>query len=353
MQIMNKTFWTRAFRCGLGLMFVGGTGLLGLACSDDAAEGAGPIPIDSFASELEKARCEYAVRCGEMPDAKACSATSGTSQDLLQLVADVVFGQVSFDPAAARACVDAQRNRDCSSLASALKAVNDACATVFKGSTPENGGCLVDEECVSGLSCDLEMCVGNGACCLGKCTKQPTTVSLGGDCSMNPCDASGYCKVVDDGMGNVTATCEKRVANGQPCDSIDGCESGLRCNVSGDGNCYKLSNEGVGCNPNLQEGGCVRADNYCNPTDKKCTRLPGGGQPCAETPENNKCLPYATCISGTCQTRPTEGQDCDPAMGPPCLGDLSCQMDDMLMKNLCKRTSLQEVCVLSEGVTAP
>lgn len=350
MQITTKTFWTRACRCGLGLMLALGTGLLGLACSDDAEEGAGPIPIDSFASELEKARCEYAVRCGYMPDAKACGATSGTSQELLQLVADVVFGQVSFDANAARACVEAQRSRNCSSLPSAAKAVSDACAPVFKGSTPEDGGCLVNGECMSGLSCDLTMCQGNGACCLGKCTKKPTTVPLGGDCSMNPCDSSGFCKVTDDGMGNVTAVCEKRADNGQACTSIDGCLPGLRCNVSGDGNCYKLSDEGVGCNPNLQEGGCLREDNYCHPTDKKCVRLPGASQPCTE---QMLCLPYATCSAGTCQTRPTEGQDCDPAMGPQCLGDLTCQMDDMLMKNLCKRTSLQEVCVLSEGVTAP
>lgn len=347
MQNTSKTFWTRASRCGLGIIFLVGTGALGLSCSDEAAEGAGPIPIDSFASELEKAQCDFNVRCGYMPDANACSATSGTSQDLLQLVADVVFGQVSFDAAAARNCVEAIRTRTCSTLASVQKSVESACDPVFKGATAEGGGCLVDDECTPGNTCDLEMCMGSSACCLGKCVKEPAAVALGGDCSMNPCEESAYCKVTDDGMGNVTSVCEKRAANGQPCASIGGCEPGLRCNVSGDGNCYKLSDEGGQCNPNLQEGGCLRVDNYCSPTDKKCVKLPGAGQPCTEN--GMECLPYAICVAGTCQTRPTEGQDCDQAMGPPCLGSLSCQMDDMLMKTVCKRTSFQEVCVLSDG----
>lgn len=315
------------------------------ACSgeDPAPATGGPISIEAFRDEYKKAKCEHDVRCGFMPDQAVCLAVETENQALLQTVADVVFGTVTYDGAAARTCVDAIRAQGCEALAAVAKTVTTACAGVFKGTVAEGGACLVENECVADATCDLSMCMGSGACCIGECVKRAAPVAVGGDCSTDPCVESAYCETVDDGMGNVTATCQARVKNGQPCDSANACEEGLRCDVGGDGNCYVLSKEGQPCNPNLQNGACLRVDNWCSTTDKVCAKLPAPGEPCTDKME---CIGYAYCDGVTCQVRALEGQDCaTDGSGAPCLGNLQCQMDDMLMKNVCRLPASAQVCV--------
>lgn len=332
---------------GTTLALIAAASVLVPACSgeDPAPTTGGPISIEAYRAELEKAGCELAVRCGLMPDQATCLDVSSPGIDTLQLLADVVYGTVTYDAAAARTCVEAFRGAGCDTLASSRKALEQACANVFKGTVAEGGACVVDDECSGDARCDLEMCMGGGACCLGKCAPKPARVSLGGDCAMDPCEESAYCDSEDDGMGNVTATCEKRVDNGQPCKDADGCLDGLGCDTSGGGTCYKLSKEGEPCNANLKSQVCLRIDNWCHDVDKKCSKLPAAGEPC--TPDN-KCLASAHCDAGTCKARLLEGAECTQMEGSiPCLGSLKCEMDEMQMKAFCRRPSPQEVCVLN------
>jgi hypothetical protein len=329
-----------------GLLVVASTSVLAPACSSDETTPTtgGPIAVDAIRAELEKASCEFAVRCGYMPDQALCLDVSSPSREILQLLADVVFGKVTYDAAAARTCVDALRGQSCDALASVTKGIEQACANVFRGTVAEGGGCLVDDECSGDSACDVSMCMGGGACCVGVCTVKPALVPLSGDCMEEACVATAYCDVEDDGMGTVTATCKAQVKNGESCTDTNGCEDGLRCDTGGSDACYVLSKEGQTCNPNLQNGGCLRVDNWCS-ADKKCVRLPGVGEPCTDKME---CLKHAYCDAGTCKSRPLEGESC-VMDGPQCLGSLQCQLDDMTMQATCVRPSPKEVCVLNDA----
>lgn len=339
-------------RFGAALFLTAATSLFAPACSgeDPAPTTGGPIEIESFREELGKARCETAVKCGFMPNAETCEAVLGEEPQLLQLLADVVFNKVSYDAAAARTCVDAIRAQGCEALAAVFEKVEAACDGVFKGTVADGGACLVNDECAGGASCDVSMCMGDGVCCMGVCKAPPAAVPMEGDCSEAPCVEGAYCQQVDDMMGGVIATCKERVKNGQPCDAPTACEEGLRCDLGGDGNCYVLSKEKQPCNPNLQNGACLRVDNWCHTTDKVCAKLPLPGEPCTD---KMQCMPYAYCDGVTCQVRALEEQDCSPDMttAPPCLGSLQCQMDDMLMKSVCRQPEPQKVCVFDDTGT--
>jgi hypothetical protein len=338
----------RAASLGAALLLTAVASIGAPACSSEppAPTTGGPIAIEAFREELEVARCELAVRCGFMPNQDTCRDVLSEDQELLQLLADVVFNKVSFDEAAARTCVDAIRAQSCETLSAVFKAVETACAGVFTGSVAEGGACLVDDECTGDADCDVSMCMGDGVCCMGVCAKPPALVPVGGDCSKSPCVEAAYCETMDDGMGNITGTCKARVTNGQPCNYVNACEEGLRCDLGGEGNCYTLAKEGQSCNPNLQNGACLRVDYWCSTTDKKCSKLPMPGEPCTD---KMACVGHAYCDGVTCQVRALEGQDCKTdGSGAPCLGDLECQMDDMLMKSVCRRPQPASVCVADE-----
>lgn len=285
-----------------------------IGCADDP--GPGPIPLDELRDELSTALCNQYARCGQMPDQATCDAVQGDTRLTLQLLTDAVLGRVTYDEAGARTCVEAIRNRVCDNAQATQKALNDACAKMFVGTVPAGGACLFDIECSSGAICNTTMCMGNGACCLGVCEAKPSAVALGGDCTMNPCVESAYC---DDSM--MPATCKARKENGDACSAQGQCKEGMRCDVNGSvPTCYLLSNRGGACNPALEAGACVRYDDYCHPTDRKCTALPGDGKPCTDKDE---CLDYAYCDdTKTCRKRPVEGGACSDTI--QCLGTLEC-----------------------------
>lgn len=285
-----------------------------IGCADDP--GPGPIPLDELRDELSKATCDQYVRCGQMPDLATCTAVQGDTRLTLQLLTDAVMGRVTYDEAGARTCVEAIRVHACDDLPATQKKLNDACAKMFVGTVPDGGSCLFSTECAGGAVCNVSMCMGNGACCLGVCEKKPATVAIGGDCSTNPCVDTAYC----DGSA-MPPTCKARKDNGEACDAQGQCKEGQRCDVAGSlPTCYLLSDRGKACNPALEAGGCIRNDDYCHPTDRKCVALPGDGQPCTE---KGQCMDYAYCDEAkTCRKRPVEGGTCSDSIR--CLGTLEC-----------------------------
>ncbi|MDI1483402.1 hypothetical protein [Polyangium sp. y55x31] len=299
------------------------------ACGDEPPAGPGPIPLDALRDELAQATCEQHVRCGYTPDKATCDATQGDAQETLQLLTDAVLGRVTYDPTAGRACVEAIRAYACDTRASAQKGVSDACANMFVGTVPEGEACLLAEECAGDSFCDTSMPTGGGVCTLGVCTKRPALVAVGGDCTDKPCVESAYCD-----QAAMPFTCKARKDNGEACDAVDQCKDGMRCDVGGNPQtCYLLQNRGGQCNPSLQQGACFRFDDYCHPTDRKCTQLPGDGMPCTD---DSKCLAYAFCDNGTCKRRAIEGEACMD--GDNCLGTLRC--DNMV----CTVQISDEVC---------
>lgn len=281
----------------------------------EAPAGPGPIPLDELRDELSTATCNQYVRCGQMPDQATCDKVQGDSRLTLQLFTDAVLGRVTYDEAGARTCVEAIRNRNCDDQQTTIKALNDACAKMFVGTVPEGQSCLYNNECAGGGVCNVDMCVGNSPCCLGVCQKKPAAVALGGDCTTNPCVDTAYCDA-----SAMPPTCKARKGNGDVCDAQGQCKEGQRCDVDGSApTCYLLSTRGSACNPALKAGACVRFDDYCHPTDRKCTALPGDGKPCTD---DGKCAEYATCDAGTCRKRPVEGGACSDTL--ECLGTLEC-----------------------------
>lgn len=299
-----------------------------IGCADDP--GPGPIPLDELRGELAKATCEQYVRCGQMPDAATCTAVQGDTDLTLQLLTDAVMGRVTYDEAGARACVEAVRILTCDSLAATQKNLAAACAKMFVGTIPEGGACLFSTECAGGGTCNTAMCMGGGSCCLGVCEKKPAAVAVGADCTTNPCVESAYCD-----SSAMPAVCKPRKDNGDACDAQGQCKEGQRCDVNGSlPTCYLLSDRGKACNPALDAGGCIRKDDYCHPTDRKCVALPGAGQPCTEKGE---CMDYAYCdASKTCIKRPVEGEACSDMI--ECLGTLRCAT------MICTKETSTEVC---------
>jgi len=310
------------------------------ACGDDdvGPPGPGPVAIEAYRAELEGADCDFAVRCGLMPDRQTCLALDRASDETLQLISSAVFGDVRYDATKARVCVEARRTRSCEELLSIARQVEAACKGVFTGSAPEGGPCLVAGECAAEGVCDRSACAGTGdACCLGACAPLPAKAPVGGDCSAVPCVDEAYCDQSDGsegggGGGMAAGTCVVRVDNGQACTDSNGCKDGQRC---GDGKCYILSKEGGQCNPGLERA-CLSIDDWCDPASSKCVKLPAAGQPC--TPGSNRCQGHAYCDAGTCRLRPKEGEACT-GEGPHCLGDLRCEM------NVCVAPGTPRVCV--------
>lgn len=338
---------SRAFFFGAALLAAGAAPLFAGACGGDepTSSSGGPVAIESIRDEFAAAECAYRVNCGRMPDAATCRAVVNSDQELLQLIADVVYGTVEYDGAAARKCVDAIKSQSCDALPSKEKALVDACEGVFKGSVPEGGECVTDQECVGKGACDKSMAMGGEPCRIGVCVAEVPPVPLGGDCSMAGCVVEAYCD--QSGAGGMGPTCESRKNNGDPCEQKDACLEGQRCDTNGDHTCYKLSAEGQQCNPTIATGACQRFDNWCDTTEKKCVKLPGDGEPCADVNGELKCLSYAYCdMAGmTCKRRPSQGEACMQG-GPECLGSLQCWHDDMTMTDTCVLPPSGAVCVL-------
>ena len=313
---------------------------------DDPPAGPGPIPLDSFAAEYKDAACDRAVRCGLMPDKDTCLRLDRTDGELLQLLANAVFGDVTYSSEAARACVDALRGRSCEELLSAARSLEATCDGVFDGAAPAGGPCLVGGDCAGNSVCDRTACEGTGdACCKGACAPTPARAPVGATCSQEmPCDDNGWCEEAEGqgGGGGVgpTGTCQPRNDNGESCSDSDACRDGLRCDLSvSEGKCYILAKDGGQCNPTLERA-CLSFDSWCDPASSKCGKLPGSGQPC--TPES-RCRAYAYCDNGTCRARPMEGESCLPD-GPRCLGDLYCNGDTAV----CTAEPTDRVCVDDE-----
>ena len=294
------------------------------ACGGDetsAPAGGGPIPLESASEALSKARCAQRVRCGLAEDVATC-VEYDVGGDLLQLVADVGFGTVTYDPAAARACADHLRGASCDLLESVAAAEEAACDGVFIGKAKVDESCYVDGECEGELFCDRAACAPDAVCCAGACTERVQPAALGEDCSMIACDPTTWCETQMDS----TMVCAAEVGNGLECTSAAACMDGNRCDINpntGTGKCYTLSKEGQPCNPDLASGSCVAVGDWCHPADKKCVLRGRVGEACTDVP----CLDFAVCDGMTCQAKPRDGEACKEAMGIGCRSGLACEND--------------------------
>jgi hypothetical protein len=277
--------------------------------------------INNLPSEVIKAQCGFAVKCGLMPDEATCEAATATPEELATTVADVNAGTVKFNSDKLQKCLDDFSGLDCTSifLGNGSNSEED-CAAVFTGTVALNGACFTDEECVS-ESCNIPNC--GSACCAGTCQPKPQYVADGGDCSGGmECVDGDYC-FFDSAAG--TSTCDPLVADGQPCTQGGACVDGDICVQSASGGtCSKPLAIGATCDPQAL-GACGFA--YCDTTTTKCTALGKAGDACSDTAPcelDNQC----DATSGKCVARVGAGGTCDPSAAQ-CLGDLTCDQTSL------------------------
>src|SRR5262245_58146227 len=87
--------------------------LSGCTPEETVPEGPGPIVIAQLRAEAQAAICDFGVRCTSVPDVATCKKVDAPDYELLQLIADVALGSVTYDPAAGRTWVEAVRAQPC------------------------------------------------------------------------------------------------------------------------------------------------------------------------------------------------------------------------------------------------
>jgi hypothetical protein len=276
-----------------------------------AACGGGGVKLTDLADEVHDAQCEWAVRCGVLPNTEACAALGTADDEIAQLQASVDAGRLSYDEDKAADCVDAFADASCELFG--VSEAAQACEEVFTGLVADGGTCYDDEECVSD-NCQQTDPACDMACCAGTCMPGDPEAQIGEDCSEADCVDGAHCAF---DSASSTFKCEADIAEGQACTG-GGCADGLFCDVTdpqtGAGTCKAPADEGQTCNPQSFFGACARIDNWCNPATSKCEKRKAPGEACDVEIDN--CVEYAECQNGTCVGDVAEGAACNEQTGP-------------------------------------
>jgi hypothetical protein len=275
------------------------------ACSSGSGGGNG-MPIDDLVTEAAAADCATAVRCHFVSDAALCMAVYGPLlarqlfNDFGAAVASAKAGKAHYDGAAARACLDATKNKDCA--ATSTPAV---CDQVFTGTVPNGARCINDVVCVPGSFCARP--TSDTAPCDGTCTPADTLCNKDSQCTGG--------RVCDWSMSTVTSmgTCANPVAPGaaeQSCGTNNGCAPGLYC--SSTSVCTAPAHAGEPCNgarngfPCADALLCVRS---ADGTSSTCMAAAAKGEACATTGQCGGPLTSLGCdpTSHVCVDLPSSG----------------------------------------------
>jgi hypothetical protein len=311
------TVFSSSFRKSSAVLLGAGLALAG-ACEEET-EVTG-IPLEQFQQQAKGATCERLVRCNMMPDVASCDATIPTDRGIVQSVAAVNAGELSYDPAAGRACVDAISAHKCEGGYSLPLALREICDKVFGSRKAEGEPCFDAAEC-QGLDA---VCEGScpDRCCSGTCRLAGGTGALGAPCGpMSPCAPDLLCR--QDEM-TMMDTCQAKLGPGESCGDTSDCIEGHGCDPATN-TCFRQADSNAACNPALAAPGCAAVGEYCDAMAQKCLPLPGAGEACVTNGSvADACAPYATCMGGSCALLPSAGQSC---LNGACLGLLECDED--------------------------
>jgi hypothetical protein len=213
-----------------------------------------------------------------------------------------------------------------------------ACASRFIGTIPDTQNCYSDIECESlGAQCSPEDC--GDACCVGVCQPRRkegdrcltfTDCEPGSRCSLygfcvsgdvgSPCADSGDCDA-NNWCDRLAGVCKADVPEGAPCSLLTQCGGetscvGLHRRVES-ARCRRVNVEGDAC-----DYVCL-GNLYCDLSNPEgfgaCRSLPKHGESCGTF---LPCIgKNEICESGTCVTRPGEGEPCFEGV---CLPGLFC-----------------------------
>ncbi len=212
-------------------------------------------------------------------------------------------GDLTFDPAKGRECIDAIAGFSCDELDMDRNPLGSipACREALTGGKTTGESCSDDIECAPTLYCDRSMA------CPGTCAEP---VAAGGSCQLGQPCADGQVCFVPDSSTDGTGTCMAPAGEGDACDTEDGppCGGALRCNTP-DGE---------------TAGTCGR--------EVDITTGAATGEPCGLMSRDaaTLCADGLACVlsgglTGTCQAAGiAEGESCPLAMPDPCAEGLYC-----------------------------
>ena len=266
--------------------------------------------VSTFLAEYVGRYCEFSVRCGGHPDQPTCERymlyNKRYAQGALNIDYSVSIGRTILHQEDEASCLDAISSMSCSRTSAGQVGIDDRCKPVFQGTVADGAECVINTECLSG-SCSAAPCPTDGTCCRNRCTSSaPAPLpTMGSACDWS-CVAGAYCD-----RSSVPSICRARLAVGQACTSSDYCEAGLACVPNNDPRtCMAYVLNGHTCSANGAM--CDDPQSYCDTVSGICVALGRPGSACVNS---SQCLPYATCVSGTCQMRPQEGEACVPDAG--------------------------------------
>lgn len=317
-----------------------------------------PLDVEDALAGLDRETCFVAVcgfhidplRCDDFPglDAEATSEGFGVSP---RRAGDyrraLEAGTLRIDDAAARRCfdeveatiascwgVDADERR-VQALAADLRLRRGVCAGVLVGNVAPGGGCVLHEECTSGV-CDAApdrcpgVCVvgpGDGERCEERCAiefdcvaatctpagAEGTRCRRDGDCAAGlSCGLDGECRVCPGGEPlRCARACDGTCHVGEQDSRFPDVECQGRQLCAGlfpeIGVCHEPETLGRPCS-----GPCLEPW-VCDDARHRCVEPPAVGQPCS-----GACVPEAYCDGVRCVARKADGETC--ARGAECLG---------------------------------
>ena len=310
--------------------------------------GTGPVTVDQLPHEMAIAECNLLLRCAGAASVEYGNTSAQCLSDFEKRVADqsvpqlsaaIAAGSTTYDPAAARACLDtyAQLNCDYSNE----QALVTACDNAWKGSVAIGGACNSSFECVGNTGdtfcassgtcpghCQSrgalgQTCTGDDECALGAECDTSTEVcknrlKLGESCGTST-TATGVCGgfsiCAQDSSGSYK--CENLFDNGtasegQICDATNACVSGLYCEATSEQSDAASMGPVMRCQKASSSGGTCRY----------ATRNPcPDGQFCPAS------YSQAFTISAQCTAQVAPGQSCVGSYVNECQSDAHCTAD--------------------------
>ena len=287
-----------------------------------------PVTLDDWEDCYQKRLCDVYVGCSILSPFRDLA-------DCVNRLDDYLGGRISAERREHKRAIEAGRaSRNAPEFTQCLVETSRtlcntvlldvACAKRFTGTIPDGGDCYTDIECASpGATC--ESSCSTEACCLGTCRPR---FKLNEACTaIDSCEpgltCNNTCKLGDIGASCVESAdcdpdawchagrCEKDLAPGSPCTSLDQC--------GGETMCVGLSIRGSAAQ-------CLRTSHVGDRCDVDCygNLYCDGSGTCRDLPElDQSCSLFAPCrgvdticSNGRCVLR--------AGIGAPCGGDQLC-----------------------------
>jgi hypothetical protein len=256
----------------------------------------------------------------------------GVRSSLDSIELQIERGTITYDGAAARACLDQTRALGCDTF---IVATPEVCRNIFIGNVEVGGDCSTNEECAGDAYCRAANCPDQA----GTCT---ATETMGGPCAGDAeCSAGLVCEDA------VCRTSSSR--SGGECGGGSGLDCPLDETCVGDteterGTCtpwasVRTQSEGEGCDPTddelCMEGLSCVVTAAVPALTFECRARVGAGEECHigipnHCPDTHFCDVPALMFMGTCEPLPEEGEPCAMAMfSRNCAAGLACNMGTM------------------------